>query len=111
MLAITSQTRDELVRRGVSPERITVAPNAVTPGEFLPLPRDTEYAATLGVRTDVPVIGFAGSMVPYEGLDVLVDSAALLRDAGVGFQVVIAGSGSAAAASGLGKMPNWRSWP
>ena len=97
VLAITGQTRDELVRRGVPAERITVAPNAVTPGEFLPLPRDTQYAASLGVRTDVPVIGFAGSMVPYEGLDVLVDSAAVLRDEGVGFQVVIAGSGSAAA--------------
>ncbi|KQU68202.1 hypothetical protein ASC58_11590 [Phycicoccus sp. Root101] len=97
VLAITGQTRDELVRRGVPAERITVAPNAVTPSEFLPLPRDTGYAATLGVRTDVPVIGFAGSMVPYEGLEVLVDAAALLRDAGVGFQVVVAGSGSAAA--------------
>ena len=98
VLAITGQTRDELVRRGVPAERITVAPNAVTPGEFLPLPRDIGYAASLGVRTDVPVIGFAGSMVPYEGLEVLVDAAALLRDAAVGFQVVIAGSGSSAAA-------------
>ena len=73
-------------------------PTRSRPREFLPLPRDTAYAATLGVRTDVPVIGFAGSMVPYEGLDVLVDAAALLRDAGVDFQVVVAGSGSAAAA-------------
>ncbi len=98
VLAITSQTRDEMVRRGVPAERVTVAPNAVTPVEFLPLPRDVAYAASLGVRTDVPVIGFAGSMVPYEGLEVLVDAAALLRDAAVGFQVVIAGSGSSAAA-------------
>ena len=97
VLAITGQTRDELVRRGVPAERITVTPNAVTPGDFLPLPTDTSYAASLGVRTDVPVIGFAGSMVPYEGLEVLVDAAALLRDADIGFQVVIAGSGSAAA--------------
>ena len=96
VLAITDQTRAELVRRGVPAERITVAPNAVTPREFLPLPKDTAYAATLGVRTDVPVIGFAGSMVPYEGLEVLVDAAAQLRDAGVEFQVVVAGSGSAA---------------
>ncbi|MEO5983775.1 MAG: glycosyltransferase [Pedococcus sp.] len=97
VLAITDQTRDELVRRGIRPERITVAPNAVTPQDFLPLPKDTAYARTLGVRTDVPVIGFAGSMVPYEGLEILVDAAALLRDAKVGFQVVVAGSGSAAA--------------
>ncbi|WP_353951823.1 glycosyltransferase [Knoellia sp. S7-12] len=96
VLAITAQTRDELVRRGVPAERITVAPNAVTPREFLPLPRDSAYAAMKRVRTDVPVIGFAGSMVPYEGLQTLVDAATLLRDADIEFQVVVAGSGSAA---------------
>jgi len=97
VLAITSQTRDELVRRGVPADRVTVAPNAVTPRDFLPLPKDVAYAAKLDVRTDVPVVGFAGSMVPYEGLATLVDAAALLRDRGADFQVVIAGSGSAAA--------------
>ncbi|WP_156969844.1 glycosyltransferase [Knoellia subterranea] len=98
VLAITRQTRDELVRRGVPSERITLAPNAVTPREFLPLPKDMAYAGKLGVRTDVPVIGFAGSMVPYEGLDTLVEAAATLREREVDFQVVIAGSGSAAKA-------------
>ncbi|MHA3837577.1 glycosyltransferase [Terrabacter sp. AAH1] len=95
VLAITEQTRDELVRRGVPAERITVAPNAVDPTEFVPLPKDEAYAAAQRVRTDVPVIGFAGSMVPYEGLDLLVDAAALLRDRGVDVQVALAGSGSA----------------
>ncbi|WP_385906856.1 glycosyltransferase [Terrabacter sp. GCM10028922] len=95
VLAITEQTRDELVRRGVDPARITVAPNAVDPREFLPLPKDAAYAAQCGLRTDVPVIGFAGSMVPYEGLAVLVDAAALLRDRRVDVQVALAGSGSA----------------
>ncbi len=95
MLAITAQTRDELVRRGVDPERITLAPNAVDPHEFLPLPKDEAYAARHKIRTDVPVIGFAGSMVPYEGLGLLLDASAILRDAGVDFQVVLAGSGNA----------------
>ncbi|HET7397100.1 MAG TPA: glycosyltransferase [Intrasporangium sp.] len=95
VLAITTQTRDELLRRGVDPERIRLAPNAVDPAEFVPLPKDVAYAARRKVRTDVPVIGFAGSMVPYEGLATLVDAAAILRDRGIGFQVGLAGSGSA----------------
>jgi len=95
VLAITPQTRDELVRRGVDPERITVAANAVDTGEFVPLPRDDAYAAQLGLRTGVPVIGFAGSMVPYEGLDVLVDAVAVLRERGVDVEVAFAGSGTA----------------
>ena len=95
VLAITPQTRDELVRRGVPSEKITVAANAVDTAEFVPLPRDESYAAQLGLRSDVPVIGFAGSMVPYEGLDVLVDAVSVLRDRGVDVQVALAGSGSA----------------
>lgn len=96
VLVITEQTRDELVRRGVDPARITVAPNAVDPHELLPLPKDTEYATRVGVRTDAVVVGFAGSLVPYEGLDVLLDATALLRDEGVDLQVVVAGDGPAA---------------
>ena len=95
VLAITTQTRDELVRRGVRAERIRLAPNAVDPDEYLPLPTDAAYAKSHRIRTDVPVIGFAGSMVAYEGLETLLESAAILRDRGVEFQVVLAGSGSA----------------
>ncbi|WP_404351036.1 glycosyltransferase [Phycicoccus jejuensis] len=96
VLVITEQTRDELVRRGVDPELITVTPNAVDPHELLPLPRDGQYATKRGVRTDVPVIGFAGSLVSYEGLDVLLEAADVLRRDGLDFQVVIAGDGPAA---------------
>ncbi|WP_198150401.1 glycosyltransferase [Janibacter melonis] len=95
VLAITEETRQELIRRGVPAERITLAPNAVDPTVFMPLPKDEAYARTRGVRTDVPVIGFAGSMVPYEGLDLLVEAVAMLRDEGVDTQLVLAGSGSA----------------
>jgi glycosyltransferase involved in cell wall biosynthesis/spore maturation protein CgeB len=95
VLAITSQTADELARRGVDPERISLLPNGVDTDEQLPLPKDAAFASRHGIRTDVPVIGFAGSLVPYEGLDVLVDAVALLRDRGVDTQLVVAGSGSA----------------
>ncbi|MER7073744.1 glycosyltransferase [Terrabacter sp. NPDC000476] len=95
VLAITAQTKDELVARGVPADRIRLAPNAVDPHDYLPLPTDEAFAKAHGVRTDVPVIGFAGSMVAYEGLATLLDAAAVLRERGVGFQVVLAGSGSA----------------
>ena len=93
VLAITQEVADELVRRGVSENKITLLPNGVNTDEFLPLPRDTGYAAKRGIRTDVPVIGFAGSLVAYEGLDTLLQAANILRGRKVDFQVVIAGSG------------------
>lgn len=97
VLVITDQVREELIRRGVSPELIDVAPNAVDPYRMLPLPKDEAFAKSKGITTDRPVIGFAGSMVPYEGLDVLLRAAAHLRDRGGEFQIVLAGGGSAEA--------------
>lgn len=93
VLAITQEIKDELVRRGVPAERISLLPNGVNTDEFLPLPRDHAYAKAHGIRTDVPVIGFAGSLVAYEGLSTLLQAANILRGRKVKFQIVIAGSG------------------
>lgn len=93
VLAITQEIKDELVRRGVPDEKISLLPNAVNTDDFLPLPKDHGYAKASGIRTDVPVIGFAGSLVAYEGLLTLLQAANILRGRKVDFQVVIAGSG------------------
>lgn len=93
VFAITQEVADELIRRGVPESRISLAPNSVDAQSYLPLPPDTEFAHRLGIRTDVPVVGFAGSIVEYEGLDTLLEAAKLLNDEGWDFQVVIAGSG------------------
>lgn len=94
VLAITSQVADELVDRGVPRERITIAPNAVDTKRFLPLPEDTYYQNSKGIQRSVPVIGFAGSLVQYEGLDLLIRASEKLGADGVDHQVVIAGSGA-----------------
>lgn len=95
VFAITTQVKEELVARGADPENITVAPNSVDSELFVPLPKDTNYAKSKKIRVDVPVVGFAGSIVGYEGLDNLVDASAVLKDKGVAHQIVIAGSGAA----------------
>ena len=97
VLAITSQIADELERRGAGRTTTALAPNAVDPRQYLPLPKDEGYAAEKKVRTDVPVIGFAGSIVGYEGLDTLLRASGILHGRGVDHQVVIAGSGTALA--------------
>ncbi|TBT83385.1 glycosyltransferase [Propioniciclava sinopodophylli] len=96
VFAITEEVANVLRERGVDAERIVVAPNAVDPEVFLPLPLDKAYAELRQIRTDVPVVGFAGSIVDYEGLDVLLEASAILTGRGVEHQVVIAGSGPAA---------------
>ncbi|MGP9707004.1 glycosyltransferase [Brachybacterium sp. AOP24-D1-21] len=96
VLVITTQIADELERRGVDRAKMVLATNAVDPHQFVPLPRDEAFATSKKIRTDVPVIGFAGSIVGYEGLDTLQHASAILTDRGVDHQVVIAGSGAAA---------------
>ncbi|MGY5765400.1 glycosyltransferase [Brachybacterium sp. DNPG3] len=94
VLAITRQVKDDLIGRGVPGDKIRVAPNAVDTLEFAPLPKDSRYAERRKIRTDVPVIGFAGSMVGYEGLDLLLEASGRLTERGVDHQIVIAGSGA-----------------
>lgn len=93
VLAITQEVKEELVRRGVADDRISLLPNGVDTAAFLPLPRDEAYAKRYGIRTDVPVIGFAGSFVEYEGLHSLLQAANILRGRKVKFQLVLAGAG------------------
>ena len=79
VLAITPQIKDELVSRGVAEQSVIIAPNSVDPEVFVPIPKDKNYAKSKKVSVDVPVLGFAGSMVGYEGLDILIEASALLR--------------------------------
>ncbi|WP_282852879.1 glycosyltransferase [Gulosibacter sediminis] len=93
VLVITTQVADELERRGVDRAKMILATNAVDTNQFVPLPKDESYAASHKIRTDVPVLGFAGSIVPYEGLSLLVEASAKLAERGIVHQVAIAGSG------------------
>lgn len=95
VLAITPQVADELVNRGVPRERISIAPNAVDTNRFLPIPEDRHYRAAKKIPADGPVIGFAGSLVQYEGLDLLIQASEKLGREGIEHQVVITGSGAA----------------
>ena len=64
--------RQDLVARGIAPDKIMVSPNGVDMDLFgSPRPRDAALAARLGLD-DADVIGFIGSFYPYEGLDDLI---------------------------------------
>ncbi|WP_448212536.1 TIGR04063 family PEP-CTERM/XrtA system glycosyltransferase [Colwellia sp. MEBiC06753] len=66
--------KNDLVARGVNPEKITEIPNAVNIEQF---ERITEKNQTLANQHNLhgkTVIGFIGSFYAYEGLDLLVDA-------------------------------------
>src|SRR5690606_36479232 len=54
VFTLTEAMREELIDRGVDPERITLLPNSVDADRFLPMPRDQDLARELGIPDDVP---------------------------------------------------------
>jgi PEP-CTERM/exosortase A-associated glycosyltransferase len=85
--------RDDIVSRGVAPERVTVIPNAVDPQAFaFGAPADEALRARLGLR-DTTVIGFAGSFYAYEGLDLLLQAAEHLLPTRPDLRVLLVGGG------------------
>lgn len=75
---ITEALGEEMVRRGVPRERVAVLPNGVHTRDFQPQERDEALARELGVSGRT-VIGYAGGLVDYEGLELFLESLVLLR--------------------------------
>ncbi|MFZ3452654.1 glycosyltransferase [Arthrobacter sp. 7Tela_A1] len=94
VFAITEQVREELVRRGVERERIHLLPNGVDTNRFTPMPPAERIRRNLDLPDGVPVIGYAGSLVHYEGISDLLKAAAILKEQDVDFRAVIVGDGA-----------------
>ena len=85
--------RREIAQRGVAAERITVIPNAVDTQTFAfdPAP-DEALRKRLGLEGKT-VLGFIGSFYAYEGLEMLVESFALLCKRRSDLRLLLAGGG------------------
>ncbi|WP_347754301.1 glycosyltransferase [Agrococcus sp. ProA11] len=93
VLAITNALRDELIERGVDERKISVVPNGVDTDRFTPIARDEELATRLGV-VGKTVIGYVGSILDYEGIDLLIEAAAELARSRSDFHLLIVGDGA-----------------
>lgn len=92
VFTLTRGMQDEITTRGVSPQKVSLLPNSCDPEGFEPSKRDSDLAARLGIPKDVPVIGYIGSFVQYEGLDDLAQACALLKSRGVKFRLLLVGN-------------------
>ncbi|WP_395022684.1 glycosyltransferase family 4 protein [Dongia sp.] len=82
---------------GVPAERIRRIGNGVALDRFSPQLRDDALRARWGAGPGSFVLGFVGTFAPYEGLDVLLQAAALLRQRGIDVRPVLIGGGETAA--------------
>jgi glycosyltransferase involved in cell wall biosynthesis len=90
--------RDEIIDRGVDPDKILIVPNGVS-AEFLrPLPDGSALRAQLGIAPGEHVVGLVSSLVAHEGIGTLLAAVKLLRDRGVPVRALIVGDGPERAA-------------
>ncbi|MGN7248700.1 glycosyltransferase family 4 protein [Janibacter anophelis] len=89
---ITEALREEMIRRGGPADRIKVLPNGVHADQFQPRQPDAALIDELGIHGKT-VIGYAGSLVDYEGLDLLLAAVARLKASRDDFAVIIVGDG------------------
>lgn len=102
VLTLTEGLKAELASRGAPAANIFLAPNACDPEEFKPMPRDEALARKLKIPADVPVIGYVGTFVIYEGLEDLAKACAILKKEGRDFRLLLVGNENA---SGAGRGP------
>jgi glycosyltransferase involved in cell wall biosynthesis len=83
----------EIVSRGVDAQKVAVVPNAVDAEALRPTGRDRALARRLGIGSGAVVFGYIGSVLNYEGLDLLVEATAEVRRAGADVHCLVVGDG------------------
>jgi len=93
VFTITKALKDILVENGIEESKISVLPNAVDSSKFKIIPKDGELEMELGFENKV-VIGYIGSFVDYEGLDLLLEACSILKEKhGDIFRLLLVGDG------------------
>lgn len=95
VVAVSSDIRNELVRHGARPERVTTILNGIDHRLFRREPaREAAERAALGIDAGATVIGAVGRLEPQKRFDLLIDAVALLRPSRPDLRLVIVGDGS-----------------
>jgi colanic acid biosynthesis glycosyl transferase WcaI len=76
---IADRMRQRLIDKGVPPEQTVVVPNFVDTGALHAVPAPNALTGELGLDGRF-VVSYAGNLGPAQGLEVLLDAAARLRD-------------------------------
>ena len=92
VLAVSSPLADALVKKGVSQDRVHVVPNGVDLELFEQAPSREACRAELGLNGQY-VVGFAGSLKAWHGVDVLLAAFQRVHQDDASARLVIVGTG------------------
>jgi glycosyltransferase involved in cell wall biosynthesis len=108
-LVVSEALRRYVLEHSGGNARVVVQPNAVDTGRFLATGPDLEVRARLELSPEAFVVGFAGSLKPWHGVDALLDAFAAVRSQEPLARLLVVGEGpeeqalrARAAALGLG---------
>ncbi len=90
--------REEIIARGVDPDKVIIVPNGVSEEFLAPLPDAAALRQTLGIRPGERVVGLVSSLVAHEGIGTLLQAVKILNDRGVPARALIVGDGPERAA-------------
>ena len=95
VFTITNALADEMRRRSNKLTEIGFLPNGVHSDRFVHIEPDTDLKKELDIDEEAVVIGYIGSLVSYEGLDLLIRSLPLVQQSTeVKFKLLIVGDGA-----------------
>ena len=95
VFALNAALRDECLARGTAADRISLLPEAVDVRDIGIREYDETLASQLGIQRSDYVIGYIGSVVPYEGLDDLIAALTAIQKTVPQARILIIGTGSA----------------
>ena len=78
VVSVTHAFKDDLIRRGIAPQKIHVVTNGVDASRFTPQPKDAALVRSLGLEGCF-VAGYIGTHGMAHALDTILDAAALVR--------------------------------
>ena len=94
VVTITEAMRDIISDRVHTRRPIGIMPNAVDTADFTSAEKNLQVLSRFGWSAHDPVIGYIGTFVGYEGLDILVRAIALVRSRGVPVRALLVGDGA-----------------
>lgn len=92
VFTLTKQMQEELRNRGCKEKEITILPNSCDISLFKILEKDIELEKKLHIPRNIPIIGYIGTFVHYEGLDDLAQACVRLKERNIEFRLLLVGS-------------------
>ena len=75
VIAISGGVREDLLSLGIESSKLVVEHDAFEPERFRSLPSRAEARRELGLPMDRAVVAYTGGLLPWKGVDVLVEAA------------------------------------